>query len=279
MNVPSSYVLATGAEAARRLAIVDEVHGPDTRDFLRRAGLRPGMRVADIGCGTGKVSKWIASEIGPAGQVHGVDISARQIEEAKSRVSQDGPRNLNFELGTAEMPGLSEGTYDLVFSRFVLMHTTDPLRCLRAMLRLLRPEGVLAVEDGDFTSPFCWPPSAAFERCFKLYRALGERRGQRFLLGRELHTLVCEAGAEVLETRLAQPALFEGEAKRLPEWTIEECLPAILKAGLASEEEVRSLVAEMGRLAEDSQTIVGMARMMQVVARRPIGDGGAALGC
>ena len=45
-------------------AVVNEVHGPDTRAFLQRAGLKSGMRVADIGCGIGTISCWMAEQVG-----------------------------------------------------------------------------------------------------------------------------------------------------------------------------------------------------------------------
>ena len=61
------YVLATGAEAEYRLRIVNEVHGPDSKEFLERAGLEAGLRVADIGCGVGKMTLYIAKKIGAVG--------------------------------------------------------------------------------------------------------------------------------------------------------------------------------------------------------------------
>src|SRR5437660_3390770 len=66
------YVLARGEEGARRLRVVNRVHGPDTEALLRRAGLVPGMRVADVGCGIGMVSAWIAAQVGAEGEAVGI---------------------------------------------------------------------------------------------------------------------------------------------------------------------------------------------------------------
>src|SRR5215831_19353862 len=90
------YVLATGEEGAHRLKIVQSVHGPDTEAFLRRAGLRAGMRVADIGCGIGTISCWIAEQIGPDAVVVGADVSAEQLEQARKSAKEARITNAGF---------------------------------------------------------------------------------------------------------------------------------------------------------------------------------------
>src|SRR5262245_13197863 len=52
-SAPGAYALATGAAAGHRLRMLHELYGPGTRRVLLDAGLRPGMRVADLGCGVG----------------------------------------------------------------------------------------------------------------------------------------------------------------------------------------------------------------------------------
>ena len=90
------YVLATGNEAAHRLGVLHQVHGPDTEAFLIRAGLKPGMRVADVGCGVGIVSRWIARQVGDSGSVTGIDISSQQIDEASRTAKRERISNISF---------------------------------------------------------------------------------------------------------------------------------------------------------------------------------------
>jgi ubiquinone/menaquinone biosynthesis C-methylase UbiE len=159
------YVLATGEEGAYRLRVVNSVHGPDTEAFLRRAGLQAGMRVADIGCGIGVLSCWMA---GQGTEVVGVDVSAGQIEQARLAAEREGIGNVQFVCAGAYATGLESETFDLVFSRFLLMHVQRPAASIAEMKRLLKPGGILAVEDGDFSAPFCHPPNGAYDRCFDL---------------------------------------------------------------------------------------------------------------
>src|SRR5436305_1158062 len=100
------YVLATGAEGAYRLGIVNSVHGPDTEAFLRRAGIAPGMRVADIGCGIGTISCWLAQAVAPGGSVVGIDVSAGQVAEAQKAAEEAGLTNAQFRTGSAYATGL-----------------------------------------------------------------------------------------------------------------------------------------------------------------------------
>ena len=73
------YILATGEAAASRLEMLEEIFGPHSRQLLVKAGLSKGLRVADIGCGTGLVSLWIGTQVGPEGRVVGVDKSCEQL--------------------------------------------------------------------------------------------------------------------------------------------------------------------------------------------------------
>jgi len=88
--------MATGEAAARRLQLIDSIFGPSTRELLISSGLRVGWRVADIGCGVGLVSFWIAGQVGSTGSVAAVDASADQIETAGNYAAQQGFANVVF---------------------------------------------------------------------------------------------------------------------------------------------------------------------------------------
>lgn len=262
------YVLATGQEAAARLKVVHQVHGPDTRRLLIRAGLAPGMRVAELGSGAGVITRWMAKRVGPSGFVTGVDISPQQTAAARAATPPDLADRIEFVTAPAEDTGLPCDHYDLVYCRFLLMHSADPEACLREMVRIARQGGMVVCEEGDFTSPFCDPPSSAFDRSFELYRQLGARRGLDFCIGRRLYRLFLQMGLPNPRVSLVQPVYTAGPAKDLPRWTLEEFAGAAIEAGLATPAEIAALLDEMARLTEDPGTLFGMARMTQVWARK-----------
>src|SRR6516162_8605135 len=92
-SAPGSYALATGQAAAYRLGLLHGLYGPGTRRVLLEAGLRPGMRVADI------------------------DASAAQLAQARALLGPTGT-NTSFVEASATDPGLPPESFDLVYCRF-----------------------------------------------------------------------------------------------------------------------------------------------------------------
>ena len=137
------------------------------------------------------------------------------------------------------------------------------------MKRVLRPGGILFVEDGDLSSGYTIP-SSAIERFGDLYPKLGVKRGLDYTLGRRVHQLVEEAGFHELAVRLNQPTYFTGRQKRAFEWSLEEAGEALIGAELCSREELDSILAEMRSAAEDPRILVATPRMSLVTARKPV---------
>src|SRR5947209_18938744 len=107
------YILATGAKDVERLRLLEEVYGPRSQDLFRRAGLREGLRVVEVGCGSGNTSCWLATQVGPGGSVVGLDNSPAQIEQARRQADARGLANVRFVVADACAPGLPQGSFDL----------------------------------------------------------------------------------------------------------------------------------------------------------------------
>jgi SAM-dependent methyltransferase len=260
-----SYVLATGKAAAYRLKILHQVYGPGSREVLRSAGIRTGMRVADIGCGVGQVTADLAALVGPAGHVVGVDLSRAQLEQADCVCQERGLTNVSWVAASAEATGLPTASFDLVYCRFLLMHLVDPDAALREMHRLLRPGGMLVCEDGDVTSAGS-EPSSALRLFADLFGALGPRRKVDYTLARRLFLMVRAAGFSSAHVAFNQPAFVRGDGKRLLEQPLAEAGPAFVEAGLIPDHALRDGVRAMRRLAGDETAWALMPRMVQVCA-------------
>jgi ubiquinone/menaquinone biosynthesis C-methylase UbiE len=100
------------------------------------------MTVLDVGCGTGMVSAWIASKVGSAGRVVGVDVSNEQLEFARERATGLGLRNLDFlALSASDLREVGM-QFDLVYSRFLLVHLEHPEDAVREMLGRVKRGGI-----------------------------------------------------------------------------------------------------------------------------------------
>jgi ubiquinone/menaquinone biosynthesis C-methylase UbiE len=120
------------------------------RAFLAFAGVRPGDRVLDVGCGTGVVTRDLARRVGPAGRVVGVDPSRAFLGEARRRARAAGVGGrCRFRHGDGTRLPFPDGSFDATVAVTVLLHVPASDRVLAEMLRVSRPGGRVAVMDQD----------------------------------------------------------------------------------------------------------------------------------
>jgi SAM-dependent methyltransferase len=205
--------------------------------------------------------------VGPTGKVIGVDYSAAQVEQARALLPNE-LSNVRFVEASATATGLPKQAFDLVYCRFLLIHLPEPEAALREMYELLKPEGIIAVEDGDLTSADSEPTSTLREFS-NLFGALGPKWGVDYTLGRRLFHMVVEANFSQVDVTLNQPVFAHGENKRLLELSVAEAGPSFVAAGLITAEQLTETIAEMQRLNEDKTVLALMPRMSQVWARKP----------
>lgn len=260
------YILSTGAQDVERLRLLNQVYGPASHAVLRQAGLAEGLRVAEIGCGTGNVTCWIARQVGPRGAVIGIDKNQPQIEQARRQAAEQKLTNVTFQEGDAYAPGLPSESFDMAYCRLVLMHLKRPLEALRALRDLIRAGGRVVCEELDLGQWLCHPPTRCMERFFELNLKLGEHCGEDYRLGSALPRLFREAGFGMPEAAAHFPLVLRGENKRLLEMTFYQFAPALVEEGLASPEEVTQIAQDMARVAADETTLLGLPLAVQVWA-------------
>ena len=114
-----------------------------TRRLIRESGIRPGMRVLDLGAGPGDVAFLVAEAVGPTGSVVGVDREERSVALARRRATEAGYSNVAFVVaGDEALP--ADAPFDASIGRFVLIHQRDPVAMIRRAAAVVRPGGVVA---------------------------------------------------------------------------------------------------------------------------------------
>jgi ubiquinone/menaquinone biosynthesis C-methylase UbiE len=261
------YALASGAAAVRRLYVLHNIYGPAGRRILLQAGLKAGMHVADFGCGVGAVTRVLGEIVGPSGSVTGIDASAEQIEQAAEICENSGLSKFAFRTTDACATRLPAASFDLVYCRFLLLHLTDPAACLREMRRVLRPGGILVIEDGDLASAASVPPTAlnAFAALFK---RLGPKRGVNYSIANNLYHMVKDAGFTDPRIEIHQPAGCRDDHGVLLTWSVAEAGPAFVAEGLITHPELKRTLDQMEVAAFDPDVLVLAPRMSVVWARK-----------
>jgi len=261
------YVLATGVAAVRRLLVLHDIYSSAGRRVLLQAGLKPGMHIADFGCGVGAVTRMLAEMVGPSGRVLGVDANAAQLEQARHLCNSGDVSNVSFLTADACATGLPRESFDLVYCRFLLLHLPDPAACLREMRGVLKPGGLLVVEDGDLATAASHPPTA-FDAFAWLFTGLGSTRGLNYSVANNLYHLVKSVGFSDPEIEIHQPAMSRGNTGLLLKWSVEEAGPAFVAAGLITPNQLEQTLAGMQSAAQDPDVLVLAPRMSLVWARK-----------
>jgi 2-polyprenyl-3-methyl-5-hydroxy-6-metoxy-1,4-benzoquinol methylase len=234
------------ARLNRQAALVD----PITRHLFVDAGLVSGMRVLDLGSGSGAVSMLVAQIVGPRGSVTGYDLSPVAVETATLRVRAAGFENVAFRLGNP-LDAIADERFDAVVGRYVLMFLHDPAAMLRHLSAHLVPGGIVA-----FHEP-CWDREQwsvnvpHYDRCARWCAQGLAAQGANVRMGFDLYSCFLQAGLSAPTQSLAA-GFGGGEQGR--DWAImvvdllQTMRPDIVRLGIATEAEVdiEQLLAEIG---------------------------------
>ncbi|MGN6173987.1 MAG: class I SAM-dependent methyltransferase [Streptosporangiaceae bacterium] len=266
------YALSGGREGYERLRVLAAARRASTVELFRLAGLRPGIRCADLGCGSGDVTLEMAALAGPAGSAVGIDMDQAQLEPAREAARERGLANVAFEIGDVNQ-WQGAGEYDFVYCRFLFQHLARPVDLLRRMWEAVRPGGALAVEDADLEGLFCDPDNDGFSFYRRIYPEVLVRNGGDPGCARRLARYFREIGICDPAVRMLQGISAGGDAKMMPLLTLEAIADSIVSAGLASADEVASAIEDLAAFTADPGTTIADPRIFQVWARRGAGRG------
>jgi ubiquinone/menaquinone biosynthesis C-methylase UbiE len=116
-------------------------------EILDAMALKPGMDVADIGAGSGLISRLIAKRVAPGGTVYAVDIAKNMIDHINMTAADEHLSNLKAVLGDPQSPKLAPNSVDVVCIIDAYHHFEYPAAMLAEIKKALRPDGVLMLID------------------------------------------------------------------------------------------------------------------------------------
>ncbi len=235
---PANYVLGHSEQELARLERQAEIFSVETRDWLRRAGLKTGMRVLDVGCGVGDVSMIAAEMVGGTGSVVGVDNASIALPMATARAKRAGYDWLHFvEANLFDLKPSEE--YDAVIGRFILMHLPDPIAGLTHLRKVLVPGGVMSFIEMDISETTAVPPMPLLDQVIGWVTETYRRVGAEPDMGHKLYATFRAAG---LTPRLSGVTRIESGPNSIvypfAAQTLFSLLPAMERLGIASAQQV-----------------------------------------
>jgi SAM-dependent methyltransferase len=150
--------------------------------------LHPGLKLLDVGCGPGTITADLAGRLAP-GRVCGIDVSADVIDAAR----REHP-GVEFASGDVYHLEFEDASWDVVHAHQVLQHLSDPVAALVEMRRVVKPGGIVAVRDSDYSAFTWYPRDERLDRWLALYQSIARANGGEPDAGRCLLSWAQRAG-------------------------------------------------------------------------------------
>jgi SAM-dependent methyltransferase len=255
MHTPrAGYQLGSDPAELERLNRQGRILADATRTILETGGIRPGMRVLDLGSGTGELSFVAARLVGASGNVIGIDRSPDAIALAETRARQQGLGNVTFVKGDIH-DTVEGGLFDAMIGSFVLMYVPDASAVLRSQATALRKGAVVVPIELDIQSARAIPQTPLVTQATSWITASFERSGVHPSLGPRLWTVLRGAGIRPLGMLGIQPHFGpdDPDGPALIAGIVRSALPLIEQSGVATAREVMVETLE-ARLADELRT-------------------------
>lgn len=181
------------------------------------AGLKPGMRVADIGCGSGKTSSYLRELTGDEGEVVGMDSSSERIEYARQNYQAEGLSFVERDVyGNLD----DIGTFDFIWVRFFLeYHRNSQFEVVKKLASLLSPGGILCLADLDHNNLNHYGHSKRLETALaSSIMALEKYHDFDAYAGRKLYTHLYDLGLENIDVHVTYHHLIFGTLEESEEF-------------------------------------------------------------
>jgi SAM-dependent methyltransferase len=229
-----------GDDEMTRLEAQSRIFDPATRMIFTEAGIRPGMRVLDLGSGAGDTAFVAAELVGPGGSVVGVDHSPDALARARYRAGQRGLAQVVFIKGDVHDPAPG-GPFDAIVERATLWTVPDPAEVLRRQVTVLRPGGLVVSVEPGFAPFYTEPELPLMTQWFSwITRALASVGSPLLTTGRRLWAIAEEAGLRPLGmtgVELTYGPVDEVLLSSAVEG-VRNLVPLIVGSGVATAEEI-----------------------------------------
>jgi len=238
-NDQHEYVLGHAVDELARLDRQAATLAEATRTILTLGGIAPGMRVLDIGTGTGEVAILAGDLVGSTGQVLGVDRSPVAVDYARSKIVERGITNVRFavsDLSDDLDDAIAGEKFDAIVGRLVLAYQPSPEAVIRGLAKHLLPGGRFIAMEYDIQAARTIPMTPLVHRMANLISAAFEAAGTPQTLGPRLGQVLADAALQDRHSLGLQvyltpddptgPAMISG--------VIGSLLPSIERHGLAA---------------------------------------------
>ena len=184
------------------------------------AGIKPGMRVADLGFGSGKTTFYLHKLVQPNGEVIGVDMVDDRIKYAKKHYRNQG---IKYILRDIREPLDDLGMFDFIWVRFVLeYYRSESFNIVKNISSILKPGGIICLIDLDYNCLNHFGLSKKLKRTiYGLTKAMEKNADFDPYVGIKLYSFLYDLGYQDIDVSLTPHHLIFGELNKVDafNWT------------------------------------------------------------
>ncbi|UFS70059.1 class I SAM-dependent methyltransferase [Geomonas sp. RF6] len=196
----SKKYIMEGSDESKRLDV--KTDNAVTERQALWAGIAPGMRVADIGCGAGKTTYKLHELVQPGGSALGIDIAEQRVSYASANYGDTGA---TFVCRDARQPLDDLGTFDFIWVRFLLeYYRAESFQMVQNISRMLKPGGTLLLIDLDHNCLCHYGLSERMDRAIHAVMGILESR-MNFdpYVGRKLYSYLYDLGFNDIDVNVS----------------------------------------------------------------------------
>jgi ubiquinone/menaquinone biosynthesis C-methylase UbiE len=202
MSVP----YALGGTLTEQQRLIAQAQGLEEHAIwlLDRIPIKPGSRAVDVGCGPIGIMNLLSARVGSDGTVVGVEREPRFVDMARAELNGLGLRNVEVIHADALRTGLEKNAHDIVHERLILINLPPASQgaLLAEMLSLLKPGGVIALQEFDSASYVCYPEHPSWTLLLGIWNDTFHAAGGNEFVGRSLAHRLKSAGAENVKMKV-----------------------------------------------------------------------------
>ena len=174
--------------------------------------LKRGSYLLDVGCGPGSITAGLAQHVGETGRVVAIDSNEEIVAQAAGRMVEAGIDNVSCEVHSVYELPFARDSFDVAYAHQLLQHLANPVAALTEMRRVVRPGGLLAVRDADYSSMLGQPALPGIDRWRSVYRETARRNGAEPDAGRHLVRWLQSAGVALEDIQYTASAVVYSSA-------------------------------------------------------------------
>jgi SAM-dependent methyltransferase len=265
MSVP----YALGGTLTKQQRLIAQAQGLEEHSIwlLDRIPIKPGSRAVDVGCRPIGIMNLLSARVGSDGTVVG--------DMARAELNGLGLRNVEVIHADALRIGLEKNAHDIVHERLILINLPPASQgaLLAEMLSLLKPGGVIALQEFDSASYVCYPEHPSWDLLLGIWNDTFHATGGNEFIGRSLAHRQKSAGAENVKMKVHVEVAQIGEYRRTHLLSlIESMRDLVLASGRIGDTELRGHMSALSAHLSDPGTTLIDKLIVQVWGQKPSRD-------